>query len=159
MAQRYIRKRVRAHYCSLPRLLPGARPLAAIVQPRQPDRLLSPLRSGDGDRPIINLSVGASCVFGVRDGRARRTIRLDSGDALIFGGPARFIEHAVLSVSLSERPGWMSDACRFSFTFRDASSVTGREDFFRTFDVSRTWFEQTQRTWKLGDPLVEAEVA
>jgi len=115
---------------------------------------------GDSDRPVINLSVGASCVFGVRvNGRVRK-LRLNSGDALLFGGPCRFVEHAVLDVLLHERPEWMvaqGEAYRLSFTFRDASSVLGREDFFRTFDVTDGWFKQTQCEWRAGDPLVDAQ--
>ena len=113
---------------------------------------------GDADRPNVNLSVGASCTFGVRlpGGRERR-IKLDSGDALLFGGPCRFIEHAVLDVHLDERPAWMDEAYRLSLTFRDASSVLGQEAFYRSFDVNKGWFRKTQRAWRPGDPLVHVQ--
>jgi len=112
---------------------------------------------GDGDKPIVNLSVGATCVFGLRDenGKVRR-VRLNSGDALLFGGPSRFIRHAVMEVLLDDVPSWMTeaDAYRLSFTFRDASSVLGQEAHYRTFEVKRRWFEETQKAWRPGDPLV-----
>ena len=43
---------------------------------------------------------------------------------------------------------------RLSFTFREAPSVLGREAYYRTFEIKRRWFEQTQRAWRHGDPLV-----
>ena len=115
---------------------------------------------GDGDQPIINLSVGASCVFGLQDqtGRTHKVL-LRSGDALLFGGPSRFIRHAVLKVKLHDRPQWMAadDApYRLSFTFRAAQSVIGQEHYYRLFSVHRRWFERTQRAWREGDPLVPA---
>lgn len=116
---------------------------------------------GDGDSPIVNLSVGASCRFGVRlaDGSVRK-LTLRSGDALLFGGPSRFVEHAVLEVLLDELPAWMSadDARRLSFTFREAPSVLGHEHKYRTFDVSAKFFERTQRAWRgPADGLVAVE--
>ena len=53
---------------------------------------------GDGDMPVINLSVGASCKFGISlpirgaELSESRYLQLHSGDAIIFGGPSRFIE-------------------------------------------------------------------
>eukprot|EP01043_Picozoa_sp_COSAG02_P009867 COSAG02_NODE_340_length_24179_cov_6.401644_8_plen_268_part_00 len=96
---------------------------------------------GRSDHPVVNLSVGASCVFGIRspsDGQERH-ICLHSGDCLLFGGPCRFIEHAVLELQLENRPAWMTeenDACRFSFTFRDSPEVCGREQEFKYFRPS-----------------------
>jgi len=113
---------------------------------------------GDGDKPIVNLSVGASCVFGIVDDHTGRTHRvtLRSGDALLFGGACRFAKHAVLDVLLDEAPAWMTHEApyRLSFTFREAHSVLGKEAFYRTFEVKRRWFEETQRAWRPGDSLV-----
>ena len=84
-------------------------------------------------------------------------------DALLFGGPCRFVKHAVLDVNLNELPAWMAVECgaepyRLSLTFRDATSVLGREEFFRRFDVSKGWFRQTQRAWRPGNSLIDAQV-
>jgi len=115
---------------------------------------------GDGDKPIVNLSVGASCIFGVQDdGRRGRVhkVKLESGDALLFGGPRRFVRHAVLEVLLDEKPRWMrGHAHRLSFTFREAPSVLGQEEHYRTFQVKQKWFEETQKAWRPGAPLVAA---
>ena len=118
---------------------------------------------GDGEKPIINLSVGATCTFGVRlpSGSVNKLI-LRSGDALLFGGPCRFVEHAVLNVRLDELPAWLAaerraEPYRLSLAFRDATSVLGREEFFRQFDVSKGWFRSTQRAWRPGQPLVDAQ--
>ena len=114
---------------------------------------------GDGDHPIVNLSVGASCRFGVRLGGTELEVRLRSGDAILFGGPSRFVEHAVLEVLLDEMPTWMAeeghgDPMRLSFTFREAPSVLGHEDKYKTFDVGQDFFEATQCAWRPSDGLI-----
>lgn len=117
---------------------------------------------GDGDHPIVNLSVGASCDFGVEASvfGPRRTVRLRSGDALLFGGPCRYVKHAVKRILLDEAPAWMKARSdeeapyRLSFTFREAPSVLGQEAKYRSFDVGRQWFRETQRAWRPGHPLV-----
>jgi DNA oxidative demethylase len=52
----------------------------------------------DFSAPILSLSLGDSCVFRY-GGETRRdpseNIRLDSGDVLVFGGPARLMFHGV----------------------------------------------------------------
>ena len=95
---------------------------------------------GKSDHPVVNLCVGASCKFGVRlDSGEEKVLTLRSGDCLVFGGPSRFIEHAVLEVNLDDTPSWMDnlmEPCRFSFTFRDAPEVIGREEEFKYFKVA-----------------------
>lgn len=92
---------------------------------------------GKSDHPVVNLCVGASCVFGFRHSQNDpvRTVTLRSGDVILFGGPCRLIEHAVLEVLLNDCPDWMEFPCRFSFTFRDSPEVIGREDEFKYFRV------------------------
>ena len=52
----------------------------------------------DFDAPVVSLSLGDTCVFRF-GGNARkdptRSVRLASGDALAFGGPARLMFHGV----------------------------------------------------------------
>ena len=122
---------------------------------------------GDEDMPVILLSIGASCRFGVtlppsarKSKRKRSVVSLHSGDVLLFGGPSRFAEHAVLAVQLGTRPAWMAsrDSCRVSLTFRESPSALGREQCFRNFDLSngvKECFERTQLEWREGDPLAE----
>jgi DNA oxidative demethylase len=48
--------------------------------------------------PVVSLSLGDTCVFrigGSKRGDPTRTIRLDSGDALVLGGKARLAFHGV----------------------------------------------------------------
>ena len=96
---------------------------------------------GKSDHPVVNLSIGASCLFGFKheDTDEERTVTLHSGDVILFGGPCRLIKHAVLSIDLNDCPEWMKESgnpCRFSFTFRDSPEVLGREHEFKYFRVS-----------------------
>ena len=93
---------------------------------------------GKSDHPVVNLSIGATCVFGFKhlNTDEERTVELRSGDILLFGGPCRLIKHAVLEIKLDDAPEWMSyDPSRFSFTFRDSPEVLGREEEFKYFRV------------------------
>lgn len=93
---------------------------------------------GKSDHPVVNLSIGATCVFGFKheDTDEERTIYLRSGDILLFGGPCRLIKHAVLEILLEDCPDWMKDnPCRFSLTFRDSPEVLGREQEFKYFRI------------------------
>lgn len=52
----------------------------------------------DLDAPVVSLSLGDTAVFrigGPARGDATRSIRLASGDAFVFGGPARLVFHGV----------------------------------------------------------------
>ena len=93
---------------------------------------------GKSDHPVVNLCVGAACKFGVKhdDSDKERVILLRSGDVLVFGGPCRFIQHAVLEVILDDCPNWMAKSpFRLSFTFRDSPEVIGREEEFKYFRI------------------------
>ena len=92
---------------------------------------------GTSDHPVVNLCVGASCVFGFKhnDNDRVHTVTLQSGDVILFGGPCRLIQHAILKVDMEDCPDWMETPCRFSFTFRDSPEVLGREAEFKYFRV------------------------
>lgn len=51
------------------------------------------------DDPVVSFSVGDSCVFRFGNtetrGKPYTDVRLDSGDAFVFGGPSRFAHHGV----------------------------------------------------------------
>jgi DNA oxidative demethylase len=52
----------------------------------------------DFDAPVLSLSLGDTCVFrigGVTRAGPTRSLKLQSGDALVFGGPARLAFHGV----------------------------------------------------------------
>jgi len=87
---------------------------------------------GDNDHPIVSVSIGNSCDFGFKIiGKAEQTIRIESGDVLIWGGPNRMLLHAVHKVYMGTTPEYLpfKDA-RLNFTFRDAPNVLGRERLF-----------------------------
>lgn len=52
----------------------------------------------DLDAPVVSLSLGDTCVFrygGTTRGGGTRSIRLESGDAIVIGGESRLIYHGV----------------------------------------------------------------
>jgi len=86
----------------------------------RPDTVLANLYEGDArlgmhqdkdelaDDPVVSLSVGDRCRFrfGNVEGRGRpwTDIELESGDAFVFGGPARFTYHGVPKVHAGTAP-------------------------------------------------------
>jgi alkylated DNA repair dioxygenase AlkB len=85
--------------------------------------------------PVVSVSLGDACEFGyaaVRPedtdasqtalgGAAKaRTVRLESGDILIFGGPARMLFHSVQKIFPNHRPkGLVLAPGRLNLTFRE----------------------------------------
>jgi alkylated DNA repair protein (DNA oxidative demethylase) len=52
----------------------------------------------DLEAPVVSLSLGETGLFrfgGTSRGGPTRSIRLESGDALVFGGPSRLIFHGI----------------------------------------------------------------
>jgi DNA oxidative demethylase len=52
----------------------------------------------DFDAPVISLSLGDTCVFrygGTSRGGPTRSVRLESGDAIVLGGESRLVHHGV----------------------------------------------------------------
>jgi hypothetical protein len=93
---------------------------------------------GDNDHPVVSLSLGCNGIFGFRNVRGEeKALRLKTGDFLLFGGPSRLVEHCVYEVSPHSCPQNLSEVlggdCRVNFTFRDAPSVRGKEELFRTY--------------------------
>jgi len=94
---------------------------------------------GTADHPIVNITIGSACLFAFMhtDGDPKREVVLESGDVLLFGGPCRYIKHAVTEVILDRLPeSWPYPPGRFSFTFRDAPEAVGREEYFKYFKPS-----------------------
>ncbi|MDN5807153.1 MAG: alpha-ketoglutarate-dependent dioxygenase AlkB [Brevibacterium sp.] len=58
--------------------------------------------------PVVSLSLGDTCVFRfgntINRNRPFEDIRLASGDAFVFGGPARFAYHGVMSIREDTAP-------------------------------------------------------
>lgn len=84
------------------------------------------------DRPIVMANLGDSADFGYK---LRRTdpdssVRLDSGDVIVFGGPARDLVHALIRVHRHTSPPALGfpappGAGRISVTWRDAGPEDG----------------------------------
>jgi len=72
----------------------------------------------DAWSPIVSVSLGLPAVFlwgGKRRKDPVRRIPLESGDVLVWGGPARFIYHGVAPLREGEHP--LSGAVRINLTF------------------------------------------
>jgi alkylated DNA repair dioxygenase AlkB len=111
---------------------------------------------GAGLNPVVSLSVGNSCDFAVKssknDTAKVQTIRLDSGDIIIFGGPCRYILHAVRKVHAGTAPPGVSSVvgnCRLNLTFRHAPEILGREREFEVYTANR--FLQSRTVVEIKD--------
>ena len=73
----------------------------------------------DAWAPIVSVSLGIPAVFlwgGKRRSDAVRRLRLESGDVVVWGGPARFAYHGVAPLKPGEHP--LTGAARINLTFR-----------------------------------------
>jgi hypothetical protein len=102
---------------------------------------------GDSDYTIFNLSIGAPAIFGYELDDKKYSIKLCSGDGILFGGECRFLHHAIERVFIDESPDWMKTPGRLSYTYRDSVSMFGREEEFKTFDVLNDNFKESQERW------------
>lgn len=73
--------------------------------------------------PVVSLSIGDSARFlfgGLKRRDPIETINLESGDALVFGGPARLRYHGVSRILPSTAPPDLEMTGRFNLTFRQS---------------------------------------
>jgi len=73
----------------------------------------------DAWSPIVCVSLGVPAVFlwgGKKRSDPIRRMRLEQGDVVVWGGPARFIYHGVAPIKASEHP--LTGAARINLTFR-----------------------------------------
>jgi alkylated DNA repair protein (DNA oxidative demethylase) len=73
----------------------------------------------DAWAPIVSVSLGAPATFlwgGKRRADTVRRMRLESGDVVVWGGPARFVYHGVAPLKDWEHP--LTGAARINLTFR-----------------------------------------
>lgn len=74
------------------------------------------------DAPVVSFSLGDACTFrfGHPESRGRPyvNIELTSGDAFVFGGPARLAYHGVLKTRPQTAPPWLDLFGRVSVTVR-----------------------------------------
>jgi alkylated DNA repair protein (DNA oxidative demethylase) len=96
--------------CLINRYEPGAR--MALHQDKD---------ERDRTQPIVSVSLGLSAVFqfgGQRRGDRPLRVRLESGDAVVWGGPARLAFHGVAPLMDGTHP--LLGAARINLTFRKA---------------------------------------
>lgn len=73
----------------------------------------------DAWAPIVSVSLGLPAVFqwgGKHRSDAIRRVRVESGDVVVWGGPARFAYHGVAALKDGEHP--LTGATRLNLTFR-----------------------------------------
>ena len=73
----------------------------------------------DAWAPIVSVSLGLPAIFlwgGKRRADPVRRLRLESGDVVVWGGPARFVYHGVAPLKDGEHP--LTGAARLNLTFR-----------------------------------------
>jgi alkylated DNA repair protein (DNA oxidative demethylase) len=73
----------------------------------------------DAWAPIVSVSLGLPAVFlwgGQRRSSHLRRLRLESGDIVVWGGPARFVYHGVAPLRDGEHP--LTGNARINLTFR-----------------------------------------
>jgi len=73
----------------------------------------------DAWAPIVSVSLGLPATFlwgGKRRADPVRRLRLESGDVVVWGGPARFIYHGVSPLKDGDHP--LTGAARINLTFR-----------------------------------------
>jgi len=102
----------------------GFEPDACLINRYEPGAKLS-LHQDKDERdftaPIVSVSLGLAAVFlwggNRRTGPVRR-VRLESGDVVVWGGPARKTYHGVAPLAKGEHP--LTGAARINLTFRKA---------------------------------------
>lgn len=73
----------------------------------------------DAWAPIVSVSLGLPAMFlwgGKRRSEPVRRFRLDNGDVVVWGGPARFVYHGVAPLKDGQHP--LTGATRINLTFR-----------------------------------------
>ncbi len=80
---------------------------------------------GDFTAPIVSVSLGLPATFlfgGLKRNERPRRIRLESGDVVTWGGPARMAYHGVAPLKVGTDP--LTGDCRLNLTFRTAHTAT-----------------------------------
>ena len=102
----------------------GFEPDACLINRYEPGARLSlhqDRNERDFDQPIVSVSLGLSAVFlfgGSHRHERPRRVRLESGDVVVWGGPARLTFHGVEPLDDGDDP--LTGRCRLNLTFRKA---------------------------------------
>jgi alkylated DNA repair protein (DNA oxidative demethylase) len=99
-------------------------PDACLVNRYSPGSRLTAHRDADEQnfaQPIVSVSLGLPASFafyGLTRGGKGRSVALDDGDVLVWGGPSRLVYHAVRPVKPGNHP--LTGGFRYNLTFRHA---------------------------------------
>jgi len=98
------------------------RPEACLINRYEPGAKLSlhiDKDEKDPVAPIVSVSLGLPAVFlwgGLKRSDRPRRFRLENGDVVVWGGPARFVYHGVAPLADGEHP--LTGRSRINLTFR-----------------------------------------
>jgi len=101
---------------------PGYDPDACLINRYAPRAKLSLHQDRDEQdawSPIVSVSLGLPAVFlwgGKKRSDAVRRLSLESGDIVVWGGPARFVYHGIAPLKPGEHP--LTGPARINLTFR-----------------------------------------
>lgn len=102
----------------------GFDPDACLINRYEAGAKMSPHQDRDErdfSQPIVSVSLGLPAVFllgGWKRNDPLRRLRLEHGDVIVWGGPARLRFHGVMPVKAGAHP--LTGACRINLTFRRA---------------------------------------
>jgi alkylated DNA repair protein (DNA oxidative demethylase) len=103
---------------------PAFEPDACLINRYSPGARLTAHRDADEQnfaQPIVSVSLGLPASFafyGLARGGKGRSVPLQDGDVLVWGGPARLVYHAVRPVKPGHHP--LTGGFRYNLTFRHA---------------------------------------
>jgi DNA oxidative demethylase len=103
---------------------PDFQPDVCLINKYEPGTKLSLHQDRDEhdfSAPIVSVSLGLPAVFlfgGLSRGDKPRRIRLESGDLVVWGGPARLTYHGIAPLADGVHP--LTGRCRINLTFRKA---------------------------------------
>jgi len=133
------RSAVDAAHDTLPDMSPSTllinyyRPLASFKWHRDSENPQL-LKNGMG-KPVVSFSIGLAAEFAFKDAFEEtnyKSVRLNSGDVIIFGGKSRMIVHSVLSVIPHTMPSYLINEVRegrLNITFREVEGVLDDTQF------------------------------
>jgi DNA oxidative demethylase len=99
-------------------------PDACLINRYAPDAKLSMHRDEDEcdlDAPVVSVSLGLPAVFlwgGLARNERPARVRLESGDVVVWGGPARLVYHGIAPLADGEHP--LTGRNRINLTLRQA---------------------------------------
>jgi DNA oxidative demethylase len=102
----------------------GFAPDSCLINRYEPGAKLSLHRDEDErdlGAPVVSVSLGLPALFlwgGARRSDRQARLRLDNGDVVVWGGPARLVYHGVAPLGAGEHP--LTGGCRINLTFRRA---------------------------------------